>query len=258
MRLHPNEIASSMIASVTSRHNKAPVASASVNPICRPALSNPSCNGRGANRSRALTIFLIFTINRKFECKYTDKTGNTVTFRLFSLYLFQIILFYTIILTRMIRKATFKDIDIMVDIWLEASLLAHNFISPDYWKDNLDVMRNIYIPSSESYVHIDDRSKKIVGFISMNQEYLAAIFVSPPMQGKGIGKKLLNYVKAFTPSITLSVYSKNTPSISFYQHEGFQLVEERIDEDTLENEWVMKYDSSMHTSHPQPDRSERK
>ena len=32
-------------------------------------LSNPSCNGRGANRSRALTISLIFIIGRKFGCK---------------------------------------------------------------------------------------------------------------------------------------------------------------------------------------------
>src|SRR5699024_9438521 len=66
-------MASSSTASVTSRHNKAPVASASVNPICRPALSNPSCNGRGANRSRALTNSLIFIVNRKFGCKYSKK-----------------------------------------------------------------------------------------------------------------------------------------------------------------------------------------
>ena len=39
----------------------------------RPALSNPSCNGRGANRSRALTISLIFIISRKFGCKDMKK-----------------------------------------------------------------------------------------------------------------------------------------------------------------------------------------
>jgi len=158
----------------------------------------------------------------------------------------------------MIRKATYLDTNFMVDIWLEASLLAHPFISPNYWKENQDAMRNIYIPSSDSYVYIDEESQKVVGFISMNEAYLAAIFVASAMQGKGIGKKLLNYVKTFTPCITLCVYSKNKSSISFYQYEGFQFIEERIDENTSENEWVMRYDSSLHTFHPQPDRLERK
>ena len=44
-----------------------------VNYVGRPALSNPSCNGRGANRSRALTISLIFIISRKFGCKDIKK-----------------------------------------------------------------------------------------------------------------------------------------------------------------------------------------
>ena len=38
-----------------------PATSASVNPICKPALSNPSCNGRGANISRAFAISFILT-----------------------------------------------------------------------------------------------------------------------------------------------------------------------------------------------------
>ena len=54
-------MASSTIFSLTSRHNKAPDASASVNPTCRPALSQSSCKGRGANRSRALNTSFIFT-----------------------------------------------------------------------------------------------------------------------------------------------------------------------------------------------------
>ena len=73
MRLQPKAIASSTMASVTSRHNKAPETSASVNPICKPALSKPSCRGRGANCSRALTTFTIFTLIIRFRLqKYKD------------------------------------------------------------------------------------------------------------------------------------------------------------------------------------------
>ena len=55
-------IASSTMRSLTSRHNKAPDASVSVSPSCRPALSQSSCKGRGANRSRAHITSFIFTL----------------------------------------------------------------------------------------------------------------------------------------------------------------------------------------------------
>ena len=61
IRLQPSRTASSTTASVTSRHNKTPETSASVKPTCRPALSYPSCKGRGANRSRVLMTSFIFT-----------------------------------------------------------------------------------------------------------------------------------------------------------------------------------------------------
>ena len=60
MRLHSDAMASSTTSSVTSKHNNTPVTSASVTPICNPALSYPSCSGRGANISRAVAISLIF------------------------------------------------------------------------------------------------------------------------------------------------------------------------------------------------------
>ena len=158
----------------------------------------------------------------------------------------------------MIRESTKQDIDRVVEIWLETSLLAHSFIDSDYWIANREAMRNTYIPSCKTYVYVDDDSQQIVGFASVAENYLAALFVTPSMQGKGIGRKLMNYLKQFLSSIDLTVYSKNIPSIAFYQREGFNFIEERIDKNTKEKEWVMKYDSSLHTSHQQPDRSEKK
>lgn len=71
MRLQPSLIASSTIASVTSRHNKAPETSRSVNPSCTPALSKSACRDRGAKRSRAFTTSNIFTLITYLE--YKDK-----------------------------------------------------------------------------------------------------------------------------------------------------------------------------------------
>lgn len=57
------------MASVTSRHNKAPETSRSVNPSCTPALSKSACRDRGAKRSRAFTTSNIFTLITYLECK---------------------------------------------------------------------------------------------------------------------------------------------------------------------------------------------
>ena len=76
MRLHPLRMASSTMRSFTSRHNKAPDASVSVSPTCRPALSQSSCKGRGANRSRALITSFIFTL---LQLKYNMYSACKVT-----------------------------------------------------------------------------------------------------------------------------------------------------------------------------------
>ena len=67
IRLQPFVTASSRMRSVTSKHNKAPETSVSVSPTCKPALSQLSCKGRGAKRSRALSTSFIFTLQNYKE-----------------------------------------------------------------------------------------------------------------------------------------------------------------------------------------------
>lgn len=141
----------------------------------------------------------------------------------------------------MIRLATPQDINRIVDIWMEASLLAHHFIPASYWKENEGAMRSIYIPSCDTYVYEDEESQEVIGFLSMKETYLAALFVAPAMQGKGVGKKLMDYAKQLSSQITLCVYSKNIRSVNFYKKEGFTPVKERIETNTNEKEWVMTY-----------------
>lgn len=140
----------------------------------------------------------------------------------------------------MIREYKKEDIDRMTTIWLEASLLAHPFIEGNYWKEQATAMRDIYLPASQNLVYTDENGD-IAGFVSMVDDYLATIFVNPDKQGQGIGKELLNEVKRRHTIITLAVYSKNTQAIRFYEREGFEKTEERIDTNTGEKEWLMTY-----------------
>ncbi|HPI90893.1 MAG TPA: N-acetyltransferase [Spirochaetota bacterium] len=131
------------------------------------------------------------------------------------------------------------DIPEVVDIWYETSIQAHSFIPKDYWEANKTLMKNKYIPMSETYLAVND--ERIFGFISLIDDYLAAIFVRPETHGHGIGSSLLDHAKSNRKNLQLKVFCKNKKSIEFYKTKGFSIISESKDEETGENELVMRW-----------------
>lgn len=123
------------------------------------------------------------------------------------------------------------DIDTVMKIWLDTNIQAHDFISADYWKCNFDMVKEI-LPQAEIYVHEDDGTKQIDGFIGLNDTYIEGIFVKKAAQSKGIGKQLLGYAKEVKSTLRLSVYQKNEKAIQFYLREKFCSQAECVDENT--------------------------
>lgn len=139
----------------------------------------------------------------------------------------------------MIRKLTGADIDETAIIWLKTNRKAHDFISIEYWQSNFDMVKEMLL-QAELYVYESEGS--IQGFIGLNDEYIAGLFVSEQAQSHGIGKCLLNFVKDQKRKLSLSVYQKNIRAIRFYQREGFVIQCEKIDEHTDEKEYVMTWE----------------
>ncbi len=139
-----------------------------------------------------------------------------------------------------IIEATKENTREIVDIWYDVSLKAHGFIPSDYWKKKKDQMNNKYIPMSETYQASDGR--EILGFISLLDDYLAAIFVKSEFQGKGIGTLLLNHAMSLRNNLQLKVFCKNKKSVEFYKSKGFSVISESKDENTGENEFLMQWD----------------
>jgi len=138
-----------------------------------------------------------------------------------------------------IHRMKAEDIDPLVHLWYAVSVKAHHFISANYWHRAKEKMRSEYLPGSETYVaRIDNQ---IVGFVSMLDAYLAAIFINPSMQGQGVGGRLMDHVKRSRQTIQLKVYKKNEPGIRFYQKHGFQSVSEHLDQETEEMELFMEW-----------------
>lgn len=138
-----------------------------------------------------------------------------------------------------IRPASSDDFEKLVDIWFEASIRAHHFIPKSYWEENKAEMQNNYLPRSEVYLAEDEQ--QIYGFIALVENEIAAIFVAPDQQGKGIGKLLISHAKNLRPQLVLNVYQDNKNSIAFYKSEGFEVVQESFETETQSKVFVMSW-----------------
>ena len=136
----------------------------------------------------------------------------------------------------MIRELRKADINIVADIWLDTNIKAHYFIPAQYWKKNLELVKELLLQAT-----VYEDNYEIQGFIGMNGEYIEGIFVSEAMQSQGIGKILLNYAKDKRNKLHLNVYQKNARAISFYKREGFEIQHSGLDEATGEKDYVMTW-----------------
>lgn len=135
----------------------------------------------------------------------------------------------------MIRKATKNDLNIIMDIWLSANVSAHNFISEEYWNNHFEEVRTA-ISSSEVYVFEDSVIK---GFVGVKGNYIAGIFIKEEFQAKGIGGKLISFLKTFKPELILNVYEQNENAVGFYEKHGFQISQKNVEEETGHIEYQM-------------------
>ena len=138
----------------------------------------------------------------------------------------------------MIRKFENLDLDAVMQIWLQANLDAHAFIPASFWEANFEMVRDL-LSQAELYVHENEDTRQIDGFIGLTENHIEGIFVAKAARSKGVGKALLEYAKSRKPSLTLSVYQKTERALAFYQREQFTVQSEGIDEDTNEAELQM-------------------
>lgn len=130
----------------------------------------------------------------------------------------------------MIRNCRETDLEEMVRIWYDASVIAHPFVPASFWASHKSAMKEKYLPLAENYVF--EQEGKVKGFISLAGERVCALFVAPEAQGRGIGKALLEYAKALKGRLSLKVYRDNKKAILFYEKSGLEAAGEEVDEHT--------------------------
>ena len=136
----------------------------------------------------------------------------------------------------MIRKFEKTDINDLMQKWKNENIMAHQFISKEYWEDNYIYVKE-NLPNAEIYVYVIN--EKIIGFIGLSNNYIEGIFIDSCNQCNGIGTSLLNKVKEIKNNLSLKVYKKNINAISFYKKNDFIITSENIDKNTNEIEYTM-------------------
>ncbi|WP_291860617.1 N-acetyltransferase [Marinilabilia sp.] len=141
----------------------------------------------------------------------------------------------------MIRKIQDNqgEVEKVCAIWLEGSIQSHDFVSESYWQSKLEDMKTRYLPSSRTYVLEEDGQLK--GFISLVDDILAALFVSPEYQGAGIGNALLSQAQKLNRYLKLTVYTENSRAVTFYARRGFRFVRLQMDPNTGCEEFVLEW-----------------
>ena len=136
----------------------------------------------------------------------------------------------------MIRKLRKTDLDEVAYIWLHTNKKAHDFIAETYWDEHFEMVEGML---GDAEIYVFEEQGQIKGFVGLDGEYIAGIFVREKEQSLGIGKQLLDFVKSLKGQVKLNVYQKNERAIKFYTREQFEIQDEQTDEATGEVEYLM-------------------
>lgn len=137
----------------------------------------------------------------------------------------------------MIRKMCLRDLDEVMEIWLQGNLDAHPFVDAAYWHENAGGVREA-IASAEVWVYDEGG---ILGFAGLQGSYVAGIFVKGSARRMGVGTALLGKAQELHEQLVLHVYRENKSAMEFYLRSGFRVVATGVDEATGAVECKMEW-----------------
>lgn len=138
----------------------------------------------------------------------------------------------------MIRKIREDDIVKVMSLWMKGNLKYHNFIDKDYWLEIFNNKKEELL-NTNTFVYIEN--KKILGFISLNNQNVTDIYVDNNLLRTGIGTKLINYCKDLKENLEVTIFEKNINAILFFSSLDFKNMGIHINEKFNEKEYILKW-----------------
>ncbi|MEM7531292.1 MAG: GNAT family N-acetyltransferase [Chloroflexota bacterium] len=132
----------------------------------------------------------------------------------------------------MIRRYQEQDIEAVIEAWHQASLIAHPFLSEQFFAEENHNLRTRFLPHSQTWVY--EAEGQVVGFISMVENEVGGLFVHPAWQRQGIGRALMDQASNVHTTLELDVFEANQQGRAFYAKYGFVPLKTHRDEETGE------------------------
>ena len=138
------------------------------------------------------------------------------------------------------RPAAPEETDALVRIRRDAEQAALSFLPESYFAEKAQSVRD-ELKSGEVYVigGETDGADNVLGFIGLQDDCIAGFFIDRAFQSKGLGKRLLDFVKERYGRLTLDVFARNDGAVRFYTREGFVIDSSRTDGQTGETVYTM-------------------
>ena len=138
----------------------------------------------------------------------------------------------------MIKPYDSADLDRMMELWRLASAAAHPFQGTAELDRDEALIRSEYIARTETWCAW--LGSRLVGFISLADTRVVALFVDPSEHRKGIGSQLLAHANERHGPLSVEVFADNRMAVPFYRRHGFSYVrDEPIDMYPDQTQWLM-------------------
>jgi putative acetyltransferase len=123
-----------------------------------------------------------------------------------------------------IREANPADCNPLLDIWLRSVRATHRFLTEDDIQALLpEVQKWLALPNLELWVLCSDETQPI-GFMSLSEGSLDALFIAPEQIRRGGGRLLLEHARRQKGRLKVEVNEQNPEAVNFYLKSGFEVV----------------------------------
>ena len=134
----------------------------------------------------------------------------------------------------MIRKIKEEDLTNVMTIWVKGNFKANYFIEKDYWLEIYNDSKVDFLEKFKTYVYLEN--DEIIGFISVYNNEIKALYVKEEYRRKGIGTKLINYYRdniSEDVEIFVKVFEKNMNGIIFFSKLQFKNSKIQLNENLM-------------------------
>ena len=117
----------------------------------------------------------------------------------------------------MILRPTPQDYDELLTVWEASVRSTHHFLAEKDIQFYKPLIREQYFLAVELYI-IRNEKEEIAAFMGLSDELIEMLFVRPDQQGKGYGKRLMEYAVHQKHIHKVDVNEQNGQACRFYQH----------------------------------------